>query len=114
MSFFYSFYYAPQYSKIEYWGAFYIKLTFVLGYNKMTASAISDVVHVNYCYLLFAIKGFLEFLFLVCFFCSSYWIKQTVYQILSKFQQIIKKKIMVDIGEVLLHDGFPNFESGKY
>lgn len=39
MSFVYSFYYAPQYSKIEYWGAFYIKLTVVLGYNQMTASA---------------------------------------------------------------------------
>ena len=57
----------------------------------MTASAIPDVVHVNFCYLLFAIRGFLEFLFLVCFFCSFYWIKigciSDTYKIFIGFQE---------------------------
>lgn len=60
---------------------------------------ISFAFHVNFCYLLFAIRGFLEFLFPVCFFCSFRMLIYTVYQQVTNIQQIIKKKItMTDQG----------------
>ena len=53
---------------------------------------------VNYCFLLLSISGLVQFLFLVCSFCTFLSKIDDDNQSLASNQQIIKKKIMMIVG----------------
>ena len=51
--------------------------------------------------------GFLKFLFPVCFF-NLFWLSGSIdFHYFTIQKQILKKKIMEVIGEVIIHDSFP-------
>ena len=59
---------------------------------------ITFVFRVNFCFLLLFISGLVQFLFLVCSFCTFLSEIDTDNQLLASNQQIIKKKIMMVVG----------------
>ena len=79
----------------------YVLPYFILIQNfstKCNNRKISDVIRVNFCYLLFAIWGFRSFLFLFCFFCEFLQKICIDYQCFTFKQQIFKKSIMMIVG----------------